>query len=215
MSTQRTGLFQDVPDLGKMPSHAHSAMSRGGAIRHALKDRGDDLYETPPQATRALLRHEATLGPVIWEPACGPGAMVEVLRAAGKRVIASDLRDYGCPDSSHGIDFLMERAAPAGVTAIVTNPPYKLADDFIRNALQLCPTVCMLLRLGFLEGAGRSDIIDGHLERVWIGVERLPMMHRDGWDGAKITNSAMPFGWFVFRRDLQGPQTFKRISWRG
>ena len=40
--------------------------------RHSLADRKNDLYETPPCATRALIPF---LDPAeaIWEPACGPG----------------------------------------------------------------------------------------------------------------------------------------------
>ena len=46
----------------------------------------------------------------IWEPACGPGAIVRVLRDAGHRVIATDLVDYRSPDQDHaGRDFLLER----------------------------------------------------------------------------------------------------------
>lgn len=188
---------------------------RGGAIRHALKDRRDDLYETHPVATRTLLRHEATLGQVIWEPACGPGAMVTVLREAGKTVIATDLVDYGCPDSSAGVDFLMESRAPEGAQSIVTNPPFKLMDAFVRHGLRLCPTVVVLGRLAYLEGACRADLHTTHLERVWVGIERLPMMHRHGHAGSRTANSAMPFAWFVFRaRKTSGPATLRHVSWR-
>ncbi len=86
-----------------------------------LAERGDDLYETPPEATRALMQVER-LPHRLWEPACGPGAIVRVLRAAGHDVIASDLVDYGCDDSIVGVDFLMETRAPEGVEAIVSNP---------------------------------------------------------------------------------------------
>ena len=64
--------------------------------RHPLAERGDDLYETPPVAVEALLRVEH-LPRRIWEPACGPGAIVRVLRAHGHEVLASDLVDYGNP----------------------------------------------------------------------------------------------------------------------
>ena len=64
--------------------------------RAALAERGHDLYETPPEATRALLEVER-LPHRVWEPACGPGAIVTVLRAAGHDVVASDLVDYGDP----------------------------------------------------------------------------------------------------------------------
>jgi hypothetical protein len=66
-------------------------------IRHPNSARGNDLYETPEVATFALLRAEP-LPLTIWEPACGPGAIVGVLRGAGHRVIAIDLTDYHSPD---------------------------------------------------------------------------------------------------------------------
>ena len=72
-------------------------MTSGLKAKAALSERGDDLYETPPVAVTALLERE-TLPSVVWEPACGPGAIVGVLRAAGHTVIATDLNDWGCPD---------------------------------------------------------------------------------------------------------------------
>jgi hypothetical protein len=125
--------------------------------RHRLAERRDDVYETPPEAVHALLKVEA-LPHNIWECACGPGSIVEVLREAGHEVYATDLVDYGCPDSKSRIDFLMEWAPYAG--AIVTNPPYKLASQFVAHAITLCPRVIMLLRLAFLESRRRSDLLD-------------------------------------------------------
>lgn len=182
--------------------------------RHALKDHRNDLYETPPEAVTALLRTEL-LPEVIWEPACGPGSIVRVLRAAGKQVFASDLVDYDSPDQDASTwDFLMEKRLPSGVEAIVTNPPYALAGQFATHALMLCPMVVMLLRLGFLESEGRSAILDGgHLARVLPFRDRLPMMHRDGWQGKKSTNT-MAFAWFVWKRDWNKAPEIQRISWR-
>ena len=179
--------------------------------RAPLSHRGDDLYETPVEATLALLEVEP-LPHSLWEPACGLGAMVRPLRAAGHRVIATDLVDYRSPDQdSTGRDFLSERAAPDGVQAIVTNPPFKIADGFVRHALNLCPRVVMLLRLAFLESERRSDILDGgQLARVYVFRNRLPMMHRAGWTGRKATN-ATAFAWFVWDRTHRGPPTLLRI----
>lgn len=186
--------------------------NRGGAVRDAIKDRKNDLYETPPEATQALLLAEDLPGHV-WEPACGRGAISEVLLNAGHAVHSTDLVDYGYGQA--GVDFLMEYKSPPGVQAIVTNPPYKNADDFVRKALELVPTVYMLLRWAYAEGVGRSDIIDNHLNRVWLGRERLPMMHRDGYDGNKITAAAMPFAWFVFTQEsVEGGFNVQRMSWR-
>jgi hypothetical protein len=187
-------------------------MARPTVGNHAapLKERKDDLYETPPEATHALLRCEP-LPRRILEPCCGPGAIVKVLREAGHQVIAQDLVDYGCPDSAHSIDFLMEFRLPEA-DAIVTNPPFKLAAEFIRKGLDMCPLVIILQRLMFIEGQGRSDIIDGHLTRIHCFRNRLPTMHRHGWDGPK-TGSMVPYAWFVFEREKNGPTLMDRISW--
>ena len=107
-----------------------------GVVKHALSARGNDLYETPDVATLALLRHEA-IPRRVWEPACGPGAIVQVLRQAGHDVTATDLVEWGCPDSTSRIDFLLEQRAPDGIESIVTNPPFKNAPAFVEHALNL------------------------------------------------------------------------------
>ena len=132
-------------------------------IRHSDDPaRGNDLYETPEVATLALLRAEP-LPPTIREPACGPGAIVQVLRDAGHQAIATDLIDYHSPDQDHvGRDFLLERGAPDGVEMIVTNPPFKLAAQFAAHALSLYRRVAMLLRLSFFEVATIKRRPGGH-----------------------------------------------------
>jgi len=182
-------------------------------LRHKLADRGHDLYETPPEATLALLAAEP-LPSIIWEPACGRGAIVRVLRANGHVIYATDLVDYDTSDQDQsGWDFLMETQLPIGVQAIVTNPPYKIAGDFIRNGLKLGVPIYCLLRLTFLESAGRSDILDYHLPRVYVFRNRLPMMDRDGWEGPKSTSS-VPFAWFVFTPEVVRETVLHRISWK-
>ena len=123
-----------------------------GVAMNGFAERGLDLYETPAPATWALLAAEKLSG-MIWEPACGPGAIVRVLRAAGHRVVATDIQDYGCDDSVGGVDFLAQTYAPENVEIIVTNPPFRWADEFVRHALALAPRVVMLLRLHFLEAS--------------------------------------------------------------
>lgn len=190
-----------------------------GAERHAHAVRGNDLYETPPAAVHALLRHERLNGS-IWEPAAGRGAISRELRAAGYTVFASDLCTYDCADAyiMPNVDFLKQKASEWHNTYqnIVTNPPFKLADKFVRHGLKLGCKVIVLQRLIAIEGAGRSDLIDKHCVRIWAGIERLPMMHRDGWKGPKLAVGGVPFAWFVFEpKRSKGAIELRRISWRG
>jgi hypothetical protein len=178
------------------------------AGQHSYKERGEDVYETPACAVDALLKIEK-LPWKIWEPACGPGAIVRVLEAHGHQVFATDLHPYGCGLS--GIDFLT--AGHRAVDAVVTNPPYQLAQQFVEKALEFCPLVIMLLRLAFLESERRTRILEfSGLARIHVFRNRLPMMHRRGWDGPKAS-SAIPFAWFVWERGYKGPTTIDRISW--
>jgi len=195
-----------------MSGLAHST----GAKRAALAARGNDLYETPPEAVEALLRHEK-LPHRIWEPACGPGSIVRTLRRHGHDVLATDLVDYASPDQDHShIDFLIPGMAETVCNdgrAIITNPPYKSAAQFVARALTLAPYVAMLLRLAFLESERRRDILDnGSLARVLVFRNRLPMMHRDGWTGPKASSSTA-FAWFIWERDHTGPTELHRVSW--
>jgi hypothetical protein len=186
-------------------SLSHAAQSG----QHAYAERGLDLYETPPCATEALLRVEQ-LPHSLWESGAARGAIVNVLRNHGHAVTASDICDYGFPLHFVG-DFLKQTKAPADVEAVVTNPPYKLATEFVAHALELVPCVVMLLRLAFLESIRRTDILEHRgLARVHLFRKRLPMMHRDGWTGPRAS-SAIAFAWFVWSRDHVGPTTIDRI----
>lgn len=187
-----------------------------GSAKAALNERGDDLYETPPEAIQTLLGAEK-LPECIWEPACGPGAIVRPLRAVGHRVYATDLVDYGLDDSESRVDFLMEKHPDFFIGAVVTNPPFKLARQFVVHALAIgVPKVVMLLRLAFLESDSRRAILDnGWLARVHVFRNRLPMMHRAGrgTQVAKTASQAIAFAWFVWDRDHKGPTELHRISW--
>jgi hypothetical protein len=179
--------------------------------RRPLAARGLDLYETPSVAVEALLRAEK-LPHRIWEPAAGRGAIVTVLRNAGHAVIASDVADHGFPLCFRR-DFLLETKARRGCDCILTNPPFRLAEEFVAHALDLAPLAIMLLRLAFMESERRCGILEGRgLARVHVFRKRLPMMHRANWQGRKA-NSGMAFAWFCWSRDHTGPTIVNRISW--
>ena len=192
-----------------------------GNGRHTFEERGLDLYQTPACATEALLRTEQ-IPHNVWEPAAGRGAIVNVLRAHGHAVICGDIKNYGFP--LHSVrDFLTTVVVPIGCEAIVTNPPFKIVEKFIAHALELSPLVVVLLRLAFYEaGSGkqakhllRRHVLDGiPPARIHCFRKRLPMLHRDGWEGRKA-NSGMAFGWWVWDRNHVGPTVLDRISWEG
>jgi hypothetical protein len=194
----------------------------GRAIKHSQAERGADLYQTCPEAVWALLHYER-LPHVIWECACGPGAIVRILRAARYEVLSTDLIDYRSPDQDlAGMDFLAQlEAPPIGIEAIITNPPFSKASEFARKAIELVPRSYLLMPFRFMEsgdprsGKGRDRIFAldaGHLSRVLVFKNRLPMMHREGWSGKKST-STVAYAWFVFDRYHLGDTVVRRIHW--
>lgn len=83
--------------------------------------------------------------------------MSRVLEAAGYDVVSRDLVDRGYGEVS---DFLaIDNLAWDG--NIVTNPPYKYAQQFVEKALNIIPKgkkVAMFLKLTFLEGKARRAL---------------------------------------------------------
>jgi hypothetical protein len=70
----------------------------------------------------------------------------------------------------------------------------------------------MLLRLTFYESERRKDVLeDAGLIRVHVFRNRLPMMHRDGWTGNRVSNPTA-FAWFVWERGYTGNANLDRIS---
>jgi len=194
-----------VTDLQAKSSAIHVVAGNRAGTR---AQRGLDSYATPACAAEALVRTEP-LPPRCWE-CCGleSSAIATVLRAHGRRVVATDITD-------DGVDFRNWLTAPIGAQAIVTNPPFGLAADFVRHGLTLVPKVVILERIQFLESESRADLFDaGKLARVWIFRNRVPRMSLAGWTG-KHASAAMTLAWFVFDRDHDGgPPTLGWICCR-
>ena len=55
--------------------------------------------------------------------------------------------------------------------------------------------------------------ITSGVSRVYVASRRLPMMHRDGWDGPRA-NSAMSFAWFVCDARHHGPTQLGFFDWK-
>jgi len=164
---------------------------------------GPDFYPTPEWATHALIGSEKFEGR-IWEPACGDGTMVRVLRDTGREVDASDLFDRGYGEA--GVDFLR---SDRRVENIVTNPPYNSAEGFVEAGLrQATHKVCLLLRLAFLEGANRQRTIFAKTPpaRVLVFSERITFYPA----GAVVKGTGTTaYAWFVWDKQVQGGTELK------
>lgn len=172
-----------------------------GIIPDAVNRERDDFYPTPPEGTRALLSVEQFEGD-IWEPACGDGAISRELEAAGYQVLSTDLIDRGYGQG--GVDFLLDYQTRAA--NIVTNPPFKFAEQFVRHALSRAERkVCILARLAWLEGIQRGRFFQSSpLARVWVFSARLHMQ-RARAATKEDAGGMIAFAWYVWDHAHDGP----------
>lgn len=143
-----------------------SGQNTSSAVMQQRSEPHDSLddFPTPPWATRALcewLRSWWCPEPADWaemtcrEPAANRGHMVRPLREYFGEVIASDIFDYGA--GFDRADYLFEPRLPM-TSWTITNPPFKLAEQFIAKALDHSHHgVAMIVRSAFLEGIGRYE----------------------------------------------------------
>ena len=147
--------------------------------RHEAHDSLDD-FPTPPWATRALLARvfgDGLLPLIAREPAANRGHMVRPLAERFGYVEASDIHDYGAGFEQRDYLFGPE---PDPVDWTITNPPFRLAEQFIARALATSRVgVAIIVRSAFTEGAGRYALIFSKTppSQILYFAERV-VMHR-------------------------------------
>lgn len=196
-----------------------AAVRCNGASNHSDVEREiNDFYATPPVATKELIKYLENHYPelkkqVIWEPACGKGHIAEVIRKAGYTIVSTDLidRGYGC--CGEGYDFLSEDNTHTDCN-IITNPPYKYAQQFVEKAMDIMDDgklCCMLLKLTFLEGTKRYDMFQKYPpENILIFSNRINCAHGGDFEKENQQGGAVCYAWYIWRK---GNKQLPRIEW--
>jgi len=171
-----------------------------------------DNFPTPPWATRALFEQILTKYNLedmsCLEPACGAGHMAEVHKEYFKNVFASDIFPYGYGEV---VDFLDGDYPHSEFDWIITNPPFKLAEDFIAKSLSIAKEgVAMLTRTVFLESVGRYERLFRHTPPSVAAqfCERVPMVK--GRLDSKAT-TATGYAWIVWEK--RHDNVLPRLEW--
>jgi len=190
-----------------MQNTSHAVMAR----RVEASDSPDD-FPTPPWATRALCEHllpKADLASqTCLEPACGRGYMARPLAEYFAAVEAADAFSYGFAPVR---DFLRYPYEAASHDWVITNPPFRLAEEFVLRAMTVARRgVAILARSVFLESSGRYDAIFSRLPPSAFGqfVERVPMV-RGRID--RRASTATGYAWLVWEKSYSGPPLLKWV----
>jgi hypothetical protein len=173
-----------------------------------------DFWPTPSCLSAALVRHVLPVlppGPV-WECASGDGALVDVITAAGRTVIASDIDRQR---RNHlRLDFLKDQPpAETRGAVLITNPPFSksgLGDPFRRRALGLLDSghlqaVVLLARADAGGTQGRA----GDFNRA---AYEFTCCWRPEWIPGSVTTGRWWFVWLAWLAGRSGPPINLRIG---
>ena len=127
-----------------------------------------DLYPTPVNAVEAIVDVLKTLKVQrVWEPACGDGRIARVLEWHGMDVTGTDLREHSGYGVG-GINFLYnDPIRKLGLDvgqfdAIITNPPFSHAREFIERSREIADVVVMLVKQNYYNTDNRFDFFGEH-----------------------------------------------------
>lgn len=205
--------------------------NRSSAVMQQRSEPHDSLddFPTPPWAVRALVEH--VIWPSlnvydpksyckslqnVWEPACNRGFLARPLKEYFGRVHSSDIHDYSeeWGGQERVTDFLYRGSEPPhfernGIDWIITNPPFRLAQQFFERAADLrARNVALLVRSAFIEGVGRYEAL---FKRTPPSIfaqfsERVPMVK--GRCDPDVS-SATAYCWLVWLEGEEGC----RLQW--
>lgn len=190
-----------------MQNRSHAVMAQ----RAEASDSPDD-FPTPPWATRGFMEYIIKdKGPFsnmsVLEPACGAGHMAKVLKEYFGEVRASDAYAYGYAAVRDYLDVPYEANA---VDWVITNPPFRLAEEFVHRSLIVARLgVAVLVRTVFIESSGRYRALFEKTPPTKFAqfVERVPMV-RGRLD--RKASTATGYAWLVWEKDAP---TTSRLMW--
>lgn len=173
---------------------SHAVMAQRAEPHDSLDD-----FPTPPWAVRSFCEW-LDVGPsaVVWEPAANRGYMVKALREYFGTVYASDVCDYGAGFQTH--DFLIPGEPLHRPHWVITNPPFRLAADFVERGLECAEVgVAVIVRSVWAESAGRYKRLFKDRPPSWVlqHVHRVPMV-KGRYDPKAST--ATGYSWFVWEQ---------------
>lgn len=163
-----------------------------------------DFYPTEPWVTRALCQAvEFDNRGLLWEPACGDGRMSKVLEKWHAAVVSSDIGDYGYGET--GRDFLdpstsawLQNLRAGPIAAIVTNPPFNLAVQFILRGLELThPSqgkVAILQRHEFDAPVSNHPLFQAPNPFA----AKLVLPRRPRWSDSDKASPRFPYAWYLW-----------------
>lgn len=172
----------------------------------------NDFYATNPKALKSFLQKLTQdglkLNLKIWECSCGQGHLSKELIKQGYDVYSSDLIDRGFGQVK---DFLKCNSRFKG--DILTNPPFKLAENFIEHGMSLISNgnkLILFLKIQFLEGQKRHKLFKKYPPKfVYAHSKRQQCSMNADFDNLKATTQF--YAWYIFEKGYIGETILRWI----
>lgn len=191
----------------------HNVYVTLGASNHTKDERSqNDFYATPPLATKMLLELEK-FNKDIWEPAVGMHHISDILEDNGYNVKKSDIVDM-CNRNITIQDFLsIDTNSEKWHGDIITNPPFKYAAEFVKQALDIVndgAKVAFFLKLQFLEGSKRRKLFEEYPpKRIYVASSRFGCSKDGKFNDNGNIGSSICYCWYIWEKGFKGDPIIK------
>ena len=168
----------------------------------------NDYYATNPKALEMLLKKYDIFGQKILEPCVGGGHLAETIKSFynNKRdIICLDLVNRGYPNTI--VQDFLKWNTNEKFDAIITNPPYSLAKEFVEKGMSLLEEegqMAMFLKIQFLEGAKRKELFEKYPPKyIYVFRNRMATWNNGNEfdENGKHWATTMCHAWFIWEKD--------------
>lgn len=189
----------------------------GGRRQNGRERIENDFYATDPKSVYALFENFLfkKINRVL-EPCVGMGHIANVVKKYADTVDTIDIVDRGYPNTVVN-DYLTHDFGSVKYDAVITNPPFKLAKEFIFKSLTLVEeggVVAMFLKISFLESEERKPFfLNTPLKYVYVFSKRQqPLRNGEPFDEkGKRWAGTICFAWFIWEKGYVGDPMIRWI----
>ena len=194
--------------------------------KKSTQNDGLDYFPTPPMAlttflTELIINHYKLLPDYLcWEPACGDGRLSEILKTTegGRSILSTDIVHRGYVKQDFTWDFfdtelIMGTLHDSWTGDILTNPPFKLAEQFLHQAMKITgdtSKIYLLLRSMWQEGKGRYARIFSVYppDYIYQASGRIKFTRGTGTGGGMV-----PYSWFIWDKSIPNEGKETKLRW--
>lgn len=203
-------------------------MLNGNRIKSNRGRSPRDLYITPPEIALEAIKifcideyFPVPIGNVL-DAGCGTGVWGKCLDKAvlSHNVLGIDIHPIVTIENEDyyedviSADFIKFKPKITRYNLIIGNPPYSLAEEFIRHSFELLESggyIYFLLRLSFLEGIARGKGLfkEFPMKKVYICSRRPSFFSTNG----KHTTDTLAYAMFLWQKNYQGKTELDFLDW--